>query len=208
MLLIGRKAIICGWVRRVTRRRGWRTAGVGFITSAAAEHTHVSSAFFAARGACCGCLMAAIRVVRYGLLEKTTGAATAVTTRTNARAKQKSRTAALTWPIGAHAVRCATASAPDRSLDAVVGASRGPKPPGASWDLSIPRSKSKPAERKTARNASKQTAPPHARTISPKKVARAALAPNSQALRGAERAAGARESGSRSYGGGVAPVHQ
>ena len=33
MLLIGRKAIICGWVRRVTRRRGWRTAVVGFITS-------------------------------------------------------------------------------------------------------------------------------------------------------------------------------
>ena len=43
----------------------------------------------------------------------------------------------------------------------------------------------------------------------PKEVARAALAPNSQALRGAERAAGAREaSGSRSHGGGVAPVHQ
>ena len=37
MLLIGRKAIICGWVRRLTRRSGWRTAVVGFITSAAAE---------------------------------------------------------------------------------------------------------------------------------------------------------------------------
>ena len=32
MELMGRKAIICGWVRRVTRRRGWRTAVVGFIT--------------------------------------------------------------------------------------------------------------------------------------------------------------------------------
>ena len=47
MELMGRKAIICGWVRRVTRRRGWRTAVVGFITSAAAEHMHVrSSAIF------------------------------------------------------------------------------------------------------------------------------------------------------------------
>ena len=49
MLLIGRKAIICGWVRRVTRRRGWRTAVVGFITSAAAEPAHVRRrAIFAA----------------------------------------------------------------------------------------------------------------------------------------------------------------
>ena len=75
MLLIGRKAIICGWVRRVIRRSGWRTAVVGFMTSAAAEDMHnVRRAIFAARGAFCVCRMAAIRVVRYGLLEKTTGA--------------------------------------------------------------------------------------------------------------------------------------
>ena len=43
MELMGRKAIICCWVRRVTRRRGWRTAVVGFITSAAAEGMHVTS---------------------------------------------------------------------------------------------------------------------------------------------------------------------
>jgi hypothetical protein len=49
-------------------------AVVGFITSAAAEIMHERRrAFFAARGACCACLMAAIRVVRYGLLVKTTG---------------------------------------------------------------------------------------------------------------------------------------
>ena len=47
MLLIGRKAIIRGWVRRVIRRSGWRTAVVGFITSAAVEQMHViSSAIF------------------------------------------------------------------------------------------------------------------------------------------------------------------
>ena len=47
MLLIGRKAIICGWVRRVTRRRGWRTVVVGLITNEPAEQMHVtSSAFF------------------------------------------------------------------------------------------------------------------------------------------------------------------
>ena len=43
MLLIGRKAIICGWVRRVTRRRGWRMAVVGFITKATVEQMLVSS---------------------------------------------------------------------------------------------------------------------------------------------------------------------
>ena len=42
----------------------------------------------------------------------------------------------------------------------------------------------KPTKRKTARNASKQTVPTHLRTVSPKEVARAALAPNSQALPG------------------------
>ena len=48
MLLIGRKAIIRGWVRRVIRRSGWRTAVVGFMTSAAAVTAHVmSSANFA-----------------------------------------------------------------------------------------------------------------------------------------------------------------
>ena len=41
MLLIGRKAIICGWVRRLTCRSGWRATVVGFMTRAAAEHTHV-----------------------------------------------------------------------------------------------------------------------------------------------------------------------
>ena len=49
MLLIGRKAIICGWVRRLTRRRGWRATDVGFITKAADEQMLVSSsAIFAA----------------------------------------------------------------------------------------------------------------------------------------------------------------
>ena len=43
MLLIGRKAIICVGGRRCTRRRGWRRAVVGFITSAAAEVMHVTS---------------------------------------------------------------------------------------------------------------------------------------------------------------------
>ena len=43
MLLIGRKAIICGWVRRVTRRRGWRTAVVGFMTREVVEQMLVSS---------------------------------------------------------------------------------------------------------------------------------------------------------------------
>ena len=48
MLLIGRKAIICGWVRRVTCRSGWRATDVGFMTNAAAEQMHViSSAIFA-----------------------------------------------------------------------------------------------------------------------------------------------------------------
>ena len=76
MLLIGRKAIICVGGRRCTRRSGWRTAVVGFMTSAAAEDMHkVRRAIFAARGACCVCRMAAIGVVRYGLLVKTTGAA-------------------------------------------------------------------------------------------------------------------------------------
>ena len=52
MLLIGRKAIICVGGRRCTRRSGWRTAVVGFITSAAAEQMHViSSAIFV----CCLC---------------------------------------------------------------------------------------------------------------------------------------------------------
>ena len=63
--------------------------------------------------------------------------------------------------------------------------------------------------RKSSIETTKATPPTHLRTTSPKEVARAALAPNSQALRGAERAAGAREaSGSRSHGRGVAPVHQ
>ena len=66
MLLIGRKAIICGGGRLATRRSGWRATVVGFITSAAAEDMHnVRRAIFAARGACCACRMAAIRVVRY-----------------------------------------------------------------------------------------------------------------------------------------------
>ena len=43
MELMGRKAIICGWVRRLTRRSGWRTAVVGFITKAADEQMLVSS---------------------------------------------------------------------------------------------------------------------------------------------------------------------
>ena len=53
MELMGRKAIICGWVRRVTRRRGWRTAVVGFITSAATLTAQCakSMAFFAALAA-------------------------------------------------------------------------------------------------------------------------------------------------------------
>ena len=44
---------------------------------------------------------------------------------------------------------------------------------------------------KSSIETTKATPPPHPRTISPKEVARAALAPNSQALPGAERAAGA-----------------
>ena len=76
MLLIGRKAVICVGGRRCTRRSGWRGTDVGFMTSAAAEDMHnVRRAIFAARGACCVCRMAAIGVVRYGLLVKTTGAA-------------------------------------------------------------------------------------------------------------------------------------
>ena len=46
--------------------------------------------------------------------------------------------------------------------------------------------------RKTHLRTTKATPPTNRRTISPKEVARAALAPNSQALPGAERAAGAR----------------
>ena len=49
MELMGRKAIIWGWVRRVTRRRGWRVTAVGCMTSAAAEPAHVRRrAIFAA----------------------------------------------------------------------------------------------------------------------------------------------------------------
>ena len=43
MELMGRKAIICVGGRRCTRRSGWRTAVVGFITKAAVEQMLVSS---------------------------------------------------------------------------------------------------------------------------------------------------------------------
>ena len=43
MLLIGRKAIICVGGRRCTRRSGWRTAVVGFITREEVEQMLVSS---------------------------------------------------------------------------------------------------------------------------------------------------------------------
>ena len=43
MLEMGRKAIICVGGRRCTRRSGWRTAVVGFITKAAVEQMLVSS---------------------------------------------------------------------------------------------------------------------------------------------------------------------
>ena len=43
MELMGRKAIICVGGRRCTRRSGWRTAVVGFITREDVEQMLVSS---------------------------------------------------------------------------------------------------------------------------------------------------------------------
>ena len=195
MLLIGRKAIICVGGRRCTRRSGWRATDVGFMTSAAAEDMHnVRRAIFAARGACCVCRMAAIGVVRYGLLVKTTGAAsyTSVANKSSCTKTllgrcsdmaNRSTCGALCNGKRARTIprrRCGSNQAPQRHLG-LPGTcpSRGQIP--------------KPTKRKTARNASKQTPPPHPRTTSPKEVARAALAPNSQAaLPGAERCRRAR----------------
>ena len=49
MELMGRKAIICGGGRRCTRRSGWRTAVVGFITREDVEQMLVSSSAIFAR---------------------------------------------------------------------------------------------------------------------------------------------------------------
>ena len=78
------------------------------------------------------------------------------------------------------------------SVKATLGRPKDPIPyPGRSLTTARASKIFKGNQGKSSIDTTKVTPPPHPRTISPKEVARAALAPNSQALPGADRAAGA-----------------
>ena len=79
------------------------------------------------------------------------------------------------------------------SVKATLGRPKDPIPyPGRSLTTARASKIFKGNQGKSSIETTKATSPTHLRTASPKEGARAALAPNSQALPGAERAAGAR----------------